>query len=329
MMSRSFAMAGPGGLVSLVLAAATAGCTTCTESEETAFVTIPDARCDVGRCAEWRTGPCEETCAAFLEAAGIVEVTGCEPPVTDPDRPGELLVECRYVLQTCETSPRLASGRPQLGHLPSGPLGGEDPIGRFFARAAEAEHSSVFAFRELAHDLAQHGAPASLVKRCRDAARDEDRHRRVMVRLARARGVIAPSARSAPSRWPSLASLARENAASGCVDERWSAALTIYAAHFANDAGTRADLRAVASDEVRHAELAEDLDAFVASRLDARGRAAVATARAAAIRALRASLHRTRDSDPLVGAGLFPPRAVRARMFEAVFPDAGGMRCAS
>ncbi|MBX3186254.1 MAG: hypothetical protein KF819_04530 [Labilithrix sp.] len=307
-------------LGALVLAASgLAGCTTCTERETTSRVEIPHG-CTAGRCEEWKSAPCEETCAAFLDDRAL-EVTGCEPPRVDPRSPGRLTVECRYVTQTCRTSPSLGSGRPQAGHVARGPARGEDAVGRLFAAAAEAEESSVHAFIELAAVLEAFGAPASLVARCGAAADDEERHRATMSALARARGVEASRAPPAPSRWPTIESLAIENAAVGCVEELWSAAIVAHAAHFASAPEVRAAYRAIARDEARHAALAFAIDTYARSRLDADALGRVVEARAAAVVRLVGDALRVADDDPVVTSGLVPTRNARRRLLEAMFAD--------
>jgi hypothetical protein len=303
-------------------------------------VVIPGESCSTGRCVEWRTGPCEATCAAFL-GAKVVAVTGCEPPEPNPNNPAVMTVECRYVEQyktcdfdlwdDCGNAFPGAGGRPQSGRVVLGPLHGTDPIGRHFAFAAEAEESSVHAFRELARALGAFHAPDSLVTRCRAAAKDESRHRRVMTRLARAHGVEPSRASASPSNWNALSALTMDNAVAGCVDELWSAALTVYAALFANAPEQRTALASVARDEAGHAALSADLHAHLVARLDPDDVHAVEHARGQAIDRLRRyeALH---HDEALVTAGLLPPPHIRAALLAALFGRSGSdrsMRCAA
>lgn len=309
-------------LFALVLAAGAAGCTECEESERVRRVSIPGASCTTGRCVEWRTGPCEKTCAAFLPSHAL-EVTGCTAPVPDEDDPHLLVVECRYLEQSCTTTPSLGSGRPQAAHVRRGAAAGVDPVGLFFAAAAEAEESSVHAFRELGLELARAGFSDTLVRSCEQAADDEERHRAIMTALARAHRAVPSRARFAPSRWPDLEAVARDNAESGCVDELWSAALTTYAAVHAKDVEVRDALRPVAHDEARHAELAEEVAEAIAVRLEPEARERLAVVRLRAVRLLWARVMRVADDHPLVRDGLFPPRAARDVMLHRLFsgPD--------
>ncbi len=305
----------------MVLAAAAApGCVDCEEVESHARVIIPDEDCTVGRCVEWRTGPCKKTCEAFLDS-NVIEVTGCEPPRADPAQSYGLVVECRYVTQSCSTTPDFSfgSGRPQARHRPRGAACGAERTGRFFAAAAEAEESSVFAFRELARELAKRGAPHALVARCEAAANDEERHREIMTTLARARSAEPARAVDAPSHFPSLEAMAADNAAIGCVDELWSAALTTYAASFARERDVRRALASVARDEVGHAALAHDLAAAFAAQLDCMAARRVEVRRKDAIASLRRVMMGLGDDDSLVLAGLVPPRHARRALFDSLF----------
>lgn len=288
-----------------------AGCTECTEATTTDMFTLPDERCDVGRCEEWRTQPCAKTCEAFVPA-NAVEVTGCDGPMNDPRR--GLVVECTYVTQSCTTSPSFGKGRPQAAYAFSGPLLAADAVGAYFAVAAEAEESSVHAFRELAAALAEAGAPAALVEACLHAAADEERHRVIMTALATRFGAVPARAQPRRSRWPDLEALARENAEHGCVEERWSALETVHAALFATDPVIRAALSSVARDEARHAFLADEIDGFLASRLTSQARRRLDRVRARARDRLRRALQRMPDDHPVVVARLVPERRLRERL---------------
>jgi hypothetical protein len=97
------------------------------------------------------------------------------------------------------------------------------------------------------------------------AARDEVRHARVTAAIAGV-PVRRPRVRTLPLR--SLAAIARDNAVEGCVHETWAAAVAHLEPHPA--------YRSIARDEVDHAQLAWDIDAWLGERArpDLRRRAA-------------------------------------------------------
>lgn len=291
---------------------------TCDEDNEVEHVVfIPDETCTVGRCAEWRAD-CRNACAAFLSREAL-EVTSCEAPKAHTKNvPFTLSVSCRYKDQRCKDNPYFApkGGRPQARYASRGPVEASDPVGLFFAVAAEAEESSVHAFLEIAAELRARGAPAALVRRCRKAAREEERHRQIMTSLALERGVMPVRAANMPSRWPTTGDFAAENTAQGRVEERWAAVLVLYASLFAEDPLIRAALTGVAYDEARHVALAEDIHGWLAPQLDEREVNRVAKARAAAVARLRRDLD---EAHALVDAGLMPDRNDRRRLFEALF----------
>lgn len=316
----------------MAVALAEAACTTCKEAEVTAKFWLPQAQCSGGRCAYWRTAPCMETCAAYvpLDSLEVVRCAGPRPVVPTASGvggPDDREVECTYVDQVCKTEPSLGSGRPPRGHRPLGPTAGTDRVGIFFARAAEAEEASVFAFEELADALAP--VDAKLARRCRAAAREEERHRSVMTGLALARSVAPSRATVAPSAWGSMADLARDNATQGMVEELWSAAMTLFAATRARDEAVRRAFGPVAVDEARHAELAFSIDRALAGLLSPAEAVGVLAARQEAVDALERTIDTYDDASPLVRAGLIPPRAGARAMFAALFGAEGAFACAA
>src|SRR5262249_40000138 len=137
--------------------------------------------------------------------------------------------------------------------------------------------ASVIAFEQLAHDLIAHRAPAALVRACRRAAQDERRHARLC-------GVAAPSSSRIDRRpAPELEALAIENAVEGEVRETWGAAAAAWQARTARSPAIRRAMRAIAPDELRHAELAARLGRFYATRLSRVARGRVASAKRCAI----------------------------------------------
>lgn len=158
----------------------------------------------------------------------------------------------------------------------------------YFAGMAALEAISVHAFRRLRHDLRAHGAPIGLRRRCLRAARDEIRHARVMRRIASERG--ERPARIAIERVGdrSLEAIATENAVEGCVRETYGALFGLWQARDGRDPDLRRAMTAVASDEVRHAELSWSIHRWAMKRVDDDARARIETAMRRAIDALRA-----------------------------------------
>ncbi len=148
---------------------------------------------------------------------------------------------------------------------------------------AREEQVSVTAFEELAAQLVHHGAPPSLVRRCREAAQDERRHAEQLIALGARRPNAEPEA-SGPT--TSLADIALHNAVEGCVSETWSALEMHWRAVHAAEARARATFAQIADDEARHAQLAWDLHPWLCSQLDAERVRDIEVARARAQAAL-------------------------------------------
>jgi hypothetical protein len=80
-----------------------------------------------------------------------------------------------------------------------------------------------------------------------------------------------------------LEAIARENAVEGCVRETWGAVVALRQSRLATEPSVRAAMRRIARDEVRHAELAWAVDAWVRPRLARAARKRVRDARSAAV----------------------------------------------
>jgi hypothetical protein len=173
----------------------------------------------------------------------------------------------------------------------------DDP-GAQLAAMAELEAASVPAFDRLARELETWGGPDELVRRARRAMRDEIRHARVMTALARQHGHAPRPIAVPPLPCRSLEAIAHENAIEGCVREAYGALVATYQAERASPA-LRPAFSAIAVDERRHAELAEDVHAWILGRLEAAPRNAIERARADAEAHLRASLSTSRPCSEL------------------------------
>jgi hypothetical protein len=192
--------------------------------------------------------------------------------------------------------------------------------GAYFARMAHDEAAAVHAFRRLAAELREHGAPAELIDAAERAARDEARHARLFASRARAEGTAIPPLRLRRSRPRSLAAIARENAAEGCVRETFGALLLRLQAASAPDPPLRLVLASVARDEARHAAIAWAIARWVEPLLGARDRARVERSRAIALRSLlRETASFERGSD--IGLPTAAQRAALLAGLGCTIPD--------
>lgn len=203
---------------------------------------------------------------------------GCEADAYAPGPDGEVRVVCPHCL---------GGGRRPAGLVPPRESGARTAAGAYFARMAHDEAAAVHAFVKMRDELADHGAPAALVRAAERSARDEVRHARLMGRRARAMGAAIPRVRVRKSAPRSLEAIARENAVEGCVNETFGALLLAWQAAHARDASARATFARIAADETRHAALSWAVARWIEPRIDPRARARVAAARSRAIHALR------------------------------------------
>ena len=124
------------------------------------------------------------------------------------------------------------------------------------------------AFAELELDLARLGAPRPLLQRIAMAQREEQRHARICLALARYVG----GERWRPGRLPepevapdSIETLAVRQLEEGCLGEGFSAAVLAFGADRASP-GVARRLRVLAEDEAQHAEDAWAALAFLVNR---------------------------------------------------------------
>ena len=184
-------------------------------------------------------------------------------------------------------------GRAPEGYVARAPA--TESEAAYFASLARDEAASIGSFERLARELRAHGAPVDLVQRAERAADDERRHARMMATLAGMSAedvdVYAPPMDVRP-----LADVARENAVEGCVRETYAALVTLDHANRADSSRVRAIMGRVADDEIEHAELAFDVDAWARGRLPETTIRAIDAAREAAIAELGAHAHARRES---------------------------------
>lgn len=226
-------------------------------------------------------------------------------------------VVCRLIGQTDGRNCAVEGRRPAGWSATGGD--GTNAIGVYFASCAELEAVSVDAFRELASELAFHGAPRALVERCERAAREEIVHASLVGDLARRFGSAMPAISRAPRTAPRpLVDIAVENAVEGCVRELFGAAQARVRASCARDAEIRAVMARIADDEARHADLSAAIGAYLDERLTVAERARVRAAMAEARRELRAEIARAEVDPELQERAGVPSRDVALALFDVV-----------
>lgn len=221
---------------------------------------------------------CMELCTAVLQQSdGYSSPASCE--VTHDATGHDVAVT--YFVSTG------ASGCPVDGRRPAGLARARKPragiAGTHLARSAWYEAASVHAFVGLARQLARHGAPTPLRDAAKRAAVDEVHHAQLMGNLARARGATPPAVQIKKQGRRSLESIAIENVTEGVVGETWAALIAFWQAAHATDPTVRATYAKIAEDELRHAELSIEVDAWARTKLRPAARARVDAARTRAL----------------------------------------------
>jgi len=230
-----------------------------------------------------------------------------------------VVVRVDHLGNVTETSRELLPEKPSCsvaGRRPEGlrayvAAHDSDVVGAYFASMATLEAASVVSFRRLRRELAALGAPAELLDRVREAARDEIRHTRATTDLARRHGVTPSAPEIAPSAENrSVFEVALENAREGCVRETFGALVAHVQRVRAADAEVRACMDAIADEETQHAALSWDVAAWLDTQLTSEERAALADARREALAALASEL--AQPVDPRVAAVSGIPHAPEA-----------------
>jgi hypothetical protein len=303
---------------------------------------LPDAvvrAADAGDAAAW-TGACgdqgKHQTSSFCDY--YVRQLPCdlaEAGVTSGTYPGNCEQYCGTQNTNCLVMDMNGTLALECGTCPGGrrPHGYSGPttttqggaVGAYFAAAAQLEAVSVDAFQILEEDLCRHGAPRSLLRESRRAARDEVRHATSMRRIAARYGASNPRPPAiAKPRPRSLAQIAAENAAEGCVRETFGALCATYQAGAAQDPRVARVMARIARDETRHAALSWALLAWTDRRLDAHDRRRVRKSMRRAEAELGAELEATPHVDLQRYAGVPPRReALRLldRLHEALWTD--------
>lgn len=260
---------------------------------------------------------CEAACHAIVgaddgEGGEVVDCAASAFAGGDPWDPSNTSVA---ISCTTERSERVARP-PTCCRRPHGLHPTDDAMrnaGEWFARVAHLEAASVVAFEQLASALVLHGAPASLVARCLEAADDERGHARVIAALAHRGGarVAEVSTDAAPT---GLLEVALHNAIEGEVHEAFAAILAAHQARHA-PADLRATFARIGDDECTHGQLSWDVHAWLVGRLGAADRARVELAWREALARLPAIAAEQARATP-VGLG-WPSPTRAAQMAEA------------
>ena len=167
-----------------------------------------------------------------------------------------------------------------------------DHLGAYFANAARLEAASVVAFHRLARELSALCAPRQLIVAAARSALDEIRHAGVVAQLARRSGAEPWRVDVAPQARRSRFAIALENAVEGCVRETYGALLAQHQAACALDPAVRKAMRMIAQDELRHAELAWRVAAFLDPQLNSAERTQLLAAKRDALTQLLDSASR-------------------------------------
>jgi hypothetical protein len=252
---------------------------------------------------------CQRFCAPLCDPQPSCPYETCIYVLADA---GEPAVYCDQLTIPCGTGRR----PPGLDGVPDGHA---DP-GTYFAEVARLEAASVDAFELLAMELRVHGAPSSLVRRARLAARDEVRHARAAGDLSRRFGKPPRAPSLGRSRPRSLSAMALDNAVEGCVHETFGALVAAWQARSAADRQVRAIMRRIARDEVRHAALGWDVMRWANGRLGSRARGQAARAAERAIARLEATFSGANPDSPLRAVSGLPSNA-QARVMLRVLRD--------
>jgi hypothetical protein len=266
---------------------------------------------------------CEAACRAFVEEdekQSVDRVMQCSAmgDVEADDPWSEANAKVMVTCTTTQTSPVFCTGRRPLGHheVEVKTLS----VGSWLAVHAHLEGASVLAFDELATWLEQQGAPVERIRRCRAAARDEERHAACIGALARRAGESVPQVTcDAPP--DELFAVALHNAVEGCVREAFAA---IVASHQAERAepGLRSTFREIAADELRHGELAWDLHRWLMPQLSPTERATIARAQTHAFAELPTTSASNAAQTPACMGWPSPARvAAMAEHFRALAPS--------
>lgn len=184
-------------------------------------------------------------------------------------------------------------------------------LGSFFAEIAHLEAAAVTAFDQLARELVVHRAPRGMIRAALRSRREEIGHTRVTARLARRFGGCPVAPRVAPWTPRSLADVASDNAAEGCIRETYGALVAHVQAKTARDPIVRRVLGRIAVEETRHAALSWELAQWTGARLGVDDRRRVARSTRTALDRLESEVTQPHADEVHTQAGM--PRPDEAR----------------
>lgn len=307
-------------IAAVVLSLAASGC--CAGVEDEVFTNTLDEvftdepLMDIRNSATTDEARCEAACAMIgedTEGAGYDRILSCEAAGGDDSLPtwDPAQTEVTVVCQVEFREPGFCTGRRPLGHHEHSSA--DCSRAAHFAELAYLEAASIHAFVELAEWLERRAAPAELIERCRAAANDEVLHAELMAAHARRAGAEVEPPHADPGS-DELLDVALHNAVEGCVNEAFAAVIALHQARACDEPELREVFDRVATDELRHGQLAWDLHEWLMERLDENGRARVEIAQRKALAALAESIHCNASRVP-EGLG-WPSPQVAARMAE-------------
>lgn len=196
-------------------------------------------------------------------------------------------------------------------------------LGGYFSTAAWLEAASVFAFERLTRELTRLAAPHTLIQAALRSTLEEISHARMMQAFALQFGGARTAPELSRGHTRSMLAIALENATEGCVRESYGALLACHQALAARDASLRAVMQQIAQDELRHAQLAWQIAAWLEPQLPQAERERVQLARRAAYAQLSRELTSTLSPparqllglpDPSVAASLLAQLAAALQL---------------
>ena len=179
---------------------------------------------------------------------------------------------CAMLLSSLEWTkgrPLRGRRRPKRPRRTTSPASASEAAAQQWRSIAADEYESIATFSELALDLMAAGAPVDLVRRCHEAALEEERHTRICLDIARSldgQDVPIPElpalrqSRRRP-RWRTalLVRLAVESFLDGCIGEASSAWVLAQLRRTTELEEIRDSLHSLAREEMGHARLGRDI----------------------------------------------------------------------
>jgi hypothetical protein len=222
------------------------------------------------------------TGAALVTAGvGLIKFAASLPPYESHSKGRLLRLRGRTALPSVQAGGRWRDdAQPKTDQLA---LAVRQALAQAWISMAQMEHASIAAFAQLSLHLAALGAESELVERSHLAALDEIRHARRGFAIASAYGGELFSAgpiaelRTLEASEIDFVRLAIGTLIDGCLAEGVASDVIRAASTQASDPVIRETLEMIASDELRHAELAWDILAWCIDRGDAALRVAVAS----------------------------------------------------